>query len=580
MSDLDTGLAKEGQTAGRGAGALPILQGVLPLDARGAGRELLAGITLAALAIPEVMGYARIAGMPVVTGLYTLLVPAALFAILGSSRHLVVGADSATAAIMAATLAGLAAPASPEWMHLAGALALLTAILLLAAWMARLAFLADFLSRTVLVGFLTGVGLQVALGQLPQTLGLRAPAGDGALQAAWDAMTRLPTAQFGNAALGAGVVGLIVLLRRLAPKLPASLIAVAASLVISGWLDLRHHGVSVIGAVAGGLPPVTWPGVATAWDHIGQLLPSAAAMAVVILAQSAATARAYAARYNEPLSASRDLAALGLANAGAALTATFVVNGSPTKTQMVDSAGGRSQLAHLAMAAVVLVVLLFFTGPLADLPSAALAGVVLLIGVELIHVGEMRRIFSVRRSEFWIAAATAAAVVLAGVERAIVLAMVLSLIDHVRRGYRPHNSVLVRGEDGHAKLEPAAVPREYAPGLLVYRFGHSMYYANADVLAREVSALAAAATPPLRWFVIDMDAVDDVDFSAGATLLALQNSLSQQRVELRFLRVAHPLLQQLRLYGLVRGEAETFASVREMRHRYEGPASADAAPRS
>lgn len=558
-----------------GLGKLPHLGGILPLRGAGIVRDLIAGATLAALAIPEVMGYTRIAGTPVVTGLYTLLLPAVLFALFGSSRHLVVGADSATAAIMAAALTHLAVPASAEWMQLAGALALFCAVLLFVARLARLGFLADFLSRTVLVGFLTGVGVQVALGELGGVLGL-ASQGNGTLEKLWNTALQLPHLKAPDALVAFGVMLLIVSFRLVVPKFPAALLAVVLAILASWGLDLQGHGVGILGAVGGGLPGVHWPQMGEVLQHRRQLASTAVAMSVVILAQSAATSRAYAWKYGEKVSEAADLTALALANAGAALTGAFVVNGSPTKTQMVDSAGGRSQLAHLAMAAIVLLVLVFLTGPIAYLPRAALSGIVLLIGVDLIHVKDLRTIHSSRRSEFWVATATAAAVVVFGVEIAVVLAMLASLIDHVRRGYRPHNSLLVRGPDGHAMLVAIDAGLEYQPGLIVYRFNHSMYYANVDVLSQEVKALVSHAAPGLRWLVLDLDAVDDVDFTAGEALVELGKSLQARGVALKFMRVAAPVLAQLHRYAAVPHDVQVFTSVRDMRHSYENDRAASA----
>lgn len=566
-------LPEEGKRSGQPRIALPVFHGLLPIDGRSALRDAVAGVTLAALAIPEVMGYTRIAGTPVVTGLYTLLVPAAVFAIFGSSRLLVVGADSATAAIMAAALVPLYEPASPAWMDMAGILAILTAAILLTARLARLAFLADFLSRTVLVGFLAGVGVQVALGEVPGVLGLHADGAHGALQKTWYALLHLREANAADAAVGLGVIAVTLLLRGWSRSVPGALIAVVAALAASWMMDLQAQGVAVVGALQGGLPRFSLPGNAQEWAHVTTLVPTAVAMSVVILAQSAATSRAYAWKYNAAFNENADLTALALSNLGAGLTGAFVVNGSPTKTQMVDDAGGRSQLAHLAMVGIVLLVLLFFTGPAALLPTAALSGVVLLIGVQLVHVRELRQILAVRPSEFWVATATGATVLLAGVEQAIAVAIALSLIDHVRRGYRPRNSVIARGQDGHAQLLPVSSPEEYAPGLLVYRFSHSMYYANSDVLARELISISASADPPLRWLVLDMDAVDDVDFSAGATLASVRKILGDQGIAIKFLRASQPVARDLRSYGLLSssqtGDGVPFVSIREMRHSFE-----------
>jgi sulfate permease, SulP family len=568
-------MATRGRAASTWRTHLPVLQGLLPLRRGQVAGDLVAGATLAALAIPEVMGYTRIAGTPVVTGLYTLLLPAVLFALFGSSRHLVVGADSATAAIMAGSLVALAHPGTPQWLALAGVLALMCAALLLVARLARLAFLADFLSRTVLVGFLTGVGVQVALGELPGVLGIAAQ-GDGTLRRFWSTVQQWPSAHAADAAIGIGVIALILLVRKWAPRFPVALLAVLAALGLSWWLDLPHHGVAVVGALQGGLPGFTWPALQADWGRIGQLAPAAVAMSIVILAQSAATSRAYAWKYDEPFDEDADLVGLGLANLGAALTGTFVVNGSPTKTEMVDAAGGRSQLAHLAMSVVVLLVLLFFTAPIAWLPEAALSGVVFVIGIDLVHLRDLRSIHAVRPSEFWVAVITAVAVLVLGVEHAIMLAMLLSLIDHTRRGYRPHNTVLARGEHGQAKPLPVASAREYAPGLMIYRFNHAMYYANVEALAHEVNALLAAARPPLRWFVLDMDAVDDVDYSAAAALTALRKTTEQAHVQLKFLRLSPSVADELRRYGLLPQEAQgddAFEAVDALERRFAATAA-------
>jgi len=388
------------------------MQGVLPIRRSKIPVEMLAGLTLAALGIPEVLGYAKIAGMPVVTGLYTMLIPMVVFVVLGSSRHLVVAADSATAAILAAALTGLAVAGSEQYVRLAGLAALLAGGLLLLARVARLGFLANFLSRTVLVGFLTGVGIQVAVGQLPGMLGVSA-AGQDTLTQLTDIVRALPQVHLSDLVVSVGVVVIVLALRRAAPKIPGPLIAVIVAIGVSWAADLADHGVAVVGPVPGGLPQFSLP--ALGWDDATTLLGAALSMFVVILAQSAATSRAYAVKYEEQFSQDTDLVGLGAANLAAAFSGTFVVNGSPTKTQMVDSAGGRSQLAHLTTAAVVLIVLLLLTGPLAYLPNAALAAVVFLIAIELIDIRGMRRILACRRHEFAIALLTTAAVVVLGV---------------------------------------------------------------------------------------------------------------------------------------------------------------------
>ena len=275
---------------------VPVLRGVLPIGRAQLPVDVLAGITLAAVSIPVALGYAKIAGMPVVTGLYTLLLPMAVFAILGSSRHLVVGADSATAAILAAALAGLAAVGSPQYVRLAGLTALLARGLLLLARLARLGFLANFLSRTVLIGFLTGVGIQVAAGQLPDMLGVTAT-GKNTLARLLEVVRALPQVNGADVAVSAGVIVIVLAARWADRRIPGLLIAVAVAIIVSRAADLAGRGVAVLGPVPRGLPHLGLP--ALGWHDAAALIGTAASLFVVILAQSAATSRSYAGKYEE-----------------------------------------------------------------------------------------------------------------------------------------------------------------------------------------------------------------------------------------------------------------------------------------
>ncbi|HEX7163516.1 MAG TPA: SulP family inorganic anion transporter [Trebonia sp.] len=525
-----------------------MLRGVLPVGRARIWPDVLAGVTLAALGVPEVLGYARIAGMPLVTGLYTMMLPMAVFAVLGSSRHLVVAADSATAAILAAALAGLAVPGSARYVDLAGLAALLTGVLLLLARLIRLSFLANFLSRTVLVGFLAGVGLQVAVGQLPDMLGVTV-SGKRPLPLLADTVRALPASRGVDVAVSAGVIVTVLGTRLITRRIPGPLIAVVLAIVVGRVLDLASHGAATVGTIPRGLPTIGLP-VLDRSDATA-LFGASAAMFVVILAQSTATARAYAAKYAEPLSVPDDLSALGAANAAAAFSGTFVVNGSPTKAQMVDSAGGRSQLAQLAAAAMVLVTAALLTGPLAYLPRAALATVVFLIAVELIDVRELRRILALRRNEFAVALLTAAAVVVLGVEDGIVLAVIASVVDHLRHSYNPLNNVLVKSPAGYWQPVPVVPGARTEDGLVIYRFGTSLYYANAARLLADLRAIVGAGGP-LRWFVFDCAAVEDIDYTAFTVLSRTVEVAKERQVRFAVSTVLPAVRRQLDAYGISR----------------------------
>ncbi len=522
-----------------------LLPGILPIN--NARRDILAGLTLAMLAIPEVMGYTKIAGTPFITGLYTMMIPVILFAVLGGSRHLVVGADSATAAMMAVGLTGLASTGSPEYLALAGVLALLCGALLLTALLLKLGFLANFLSRTVLIGFLTGVGIQVALGQISSMLGIHGARHGPFHQLLYD-WQQIDSVQPYALTLSVAVVLFVIGARRISRRFPAPLIAVVLAIFISWVLDLDQKGVAIIGTIPGGLPDIALPQVEWSWSLFKTLLPIAAGMVIVILAQSAATSRAYADRYGETVREDRDLLGLAAANWGAAFSGTFVVNGSPTKTQMVDSAGGRSQLAQLTAAFFVFLVLLFFTGPLSYLPEAVLASIVFLIGLELIDLKGMKDIYAQRPWEFWVAFTTAAVVLFVGVEQGVLMAIVLSLIVHTRHGYHPKNRVVFMHQ-GQWQTRPVAQHQQASPGLMIYRFNHSMYYANCTQLVAEVEHLIDTAKPALRWFCFDCSVIDDIDYSAAAKLRQLNAQMRKDNICTVFAAASEDVLQELARSG-------------------------------
>jgi len=521
--------------------------------------DVAAGFTLAALGIPEVLGYARIAGMPVQTGLYTLLLPMAAFAVLGASRHLVVGADSATAAILAAGLTGLAAVDSPRYVRLAGLAALMTGGLLLLARVARLGFLANFLSRAVLVGFLTGVGIQVAVSQLPYMFGVTvagAGTGPGTGIRFIRVLIALPRTRPWDVAISAGVVAVVLGARLVNRHIPGALTAIAGAIILSHLADLDARGVATLGPVPHALPRLGLPTLAP--HDIEALLGTVLSLFVVILAQSAATSRAYAVKYREDVDDDTDLVGLGAANIAAAFSGTFVVNGAVGKTQIVDSAGGRSQLAQLVTSGVVLLTLLLLTGLLTDLPIAALATVVFLIGVRLVDVSGMRRLLAVRPTGFAVALVTAVAVVVLGVRNGIILAVAVSIIDHLRHTYRPLNTVLVKSATGHWEAVPVTPGARTEPGLVIHRFGTTLYYANASRLLTDVNALAGgpgSQTPrdPLRWLVLDGVAIGDVDYTAGLVLSRVIEDLHDQHVFIAISSLLDPVRRQLDRYG-IRGE--------------------------
>ena len=518
--------------------------------------DIIAGATLAAVAIPETMGYTSIAQTPIVTGLYTVIFPTMLFVLLGSSRLLVVGADSATAALLAAGLGAAAipgvTPGSQQWLGYCGVIALMCGALLVIARIFRLGFLGDFLSASVLVGFLTGVGVQVFSGQIPDMLGV--PKGTGTwFEQQWTMITSITDLNWPTFAFALGTLAIILGFKRGLPKVPGAIIAVVLSIIISAAVNADADGVAIVGPVQGGFPPiglpegVTMSGVSA---NMATLIAIAFSCFVLIIAQSAATSRSFAMKHGQPVDINRDIVGLSGANFAAGLSGTFVVNGSPTKTQILDEQKGRTQLANLTMAVIVLLVVLFFTGLLADMPKSVLAAIVFLIGVDLVDIAGLKLIARVRTSEFVIAVVTAVVVCAVGVEQGIILAIVVSILNIIRRQYRPRDYVVDVSSAGEPTFLAATPGTQSAPGLIIFRYDSELFYANANSFVDDVEKLIASAPDPVEWLIIDASSLDDVDYSAGKSLNGLLDLLAARKVTPVLARVDTSLLETLSKYGI------------------------------
>jgi len=554
-----------------------LFRGLRPLERAGALHDALAGVVMAAMDIPQVLGYSKIAGMPVVTGLYSLLLPLVAFAAFGSSRYLVVAADSATAAIFADGVSGTATPAGAQYVALAGIVAMLTATILLLARLLRLGFIADFLSRTVLVGFLTGVGLQVGISVLSEMLGIAVDSHRPVVQL-WEVFRGLPHAHLPTVALSASVLAFVFLLRRVAAKVPGALVAVLGAIAASSTWNFAGHGIATIGPVVGGIPHLGMMALLSlrtmSRKEVELLITVSASCAVMILTQSAATARVYAAKHYEKVDENVDLFGLAAANAAAALSGGFVVNGSPTQTGMMESAGGQSQMAHVVTALVVAVVLLFLTGPLQYLPTCVLGVLVFLVALRLINLKELRDILAESPQEYALAVMTAVVVVLVGVEEGIVLAMVVSLLRVVRHDYHPHSGVLVANPDGSWMLVPVAPHVVTEPGLVLYRFGAELFYANAGRFLEEVSQVVQPIPSAVKWVVVDAEAMTHLDYTAARVVQGLKKSLTEAGVELAFARAPWDLRSDFERHHVMEaiGPGRMFNRLHDAIAAFEGSA--------
>jgi len=363
--------------------------------------------------------------------------------------------------------------------------------------------------------------------------------------------------------LSAGVAALVLLLHRFAPRFPGTLLAVVGTVAASAIFDFSGHGIQVIGSVAGGLPHLSFPSLS--WGLVHRLLPVAGSCFVMIVAQSSVTARAYAAKHHQVLDQNRDLLGISAANVAAALSGTFVVNGSPTQTAMVETSGGSSQLAHLSTALVVMLVLLFLTGPLQFLPVCVLGAIVFTIAVRLVDLRGLKDLHRKSPHEWVLALVTAASVVLSGVEDGIILALVLSLLLHVRHSYQPPAAVETQTADGHWQMSALETARMAAPGLLVYWFGSDLFYANVDRFATQARKLVAESPSHVRWLVVDAGAITHIDYTASGALKELTEDLAQREVTLVLAHLNQSLKTDLDRQGLtgVIGPNRQFETLRE-----------------
>lgn len=537
--------------------------GIRPYQRAWLTRDLVAGATLAAVAIPEGLGYAKIAGMPPETGLYTCLLPVLAFALFASTRRLVIGADSATAAISAGAVGLLAAGDPALFFALSCLLAIMSGVLLILAGWLRLGFLSDFMSRSVLAGFLTGVGIQIAIGQLDGMLGVAA-SGDTTWQKFVSTVTQIPEASTPDTVLSLAVIATILGLGRVSPRIPGPLLAVVGSIVLAAALDWeQRRDIEMVGALPAGLPALNVPTAPLA--DVLALVPTALVILLVCVAQSVSTASAFAIQHDDPHDPNRDLTGLGVANIVNGLASSFVVNGSPTKTGISDKSGTQSQLAMVVLALITIPVLLFLTGIFDNLPEATLAAVVFVIALHLMKISTLRMLWRLpHRGEFWVAVSTAAFVALVGVGGGILWAIVASIVLHLAHTSRPDNVVLAVDEGDGYREEPVGPALVSVPGLVVYRFGANLFYANSARLVEDVRLLVQTAPEPLRLFVLDGSAIHGVDWTSAEAVRKAVEIVQDSGAQFVFARVngqARAELDYHRISDLVGGDAGYFPTV-------------------
>lgn len=511
--------------------------------------DVMAGLTVAAYLVPQGMAYATLAGLAPVAGLWASLLPLLIYAVMGSSRYLSAGPESSTALMTASALAPLAAGDSGRYAMLAAALAGLVGVLCVAAGLLRLGFIADLLSRPVLIGYMAGVALIMVAGQLGRLTGTTVT-GDGFIAEVRSLAHALPNVHWPTLALSAAVLAALLVLARIVPRAPGPFIAVALASAAVAVFSLDRHGIGVIGAVPEGLPPVGLSSVPL--SDLATLAAASGGVALVAFSDSMLNARVFAARKGETIDANAELRALGLCNMGSAVCHGFPVSSSASRTALGELAGARTQMYSLVALSLLLAVMLFAHGLLATFPTAALGAMVVYAAVRLIDIAAFRRLAKFRRSELILALLTACAVLIFGVLYGVLAAVGLSILDLLRRVARPHDSVLgfVPGVAGMHDI--ADYPQaQLEPGLLVYRYDAPLFFANAEDFRTRAMAAVDANPDPVRWFVLNAEANVEVDLTALDAVDQLRRDLTRRGIVFAMARVTWHLRVALDAAGLL-----------------------------
>jgi high affinity sulfate transporter 1 len=511
--------------------------------------DVIAGVTVAAYFVPQAMAYAQLAGLPAVTGLWVALGPLVLYFLLGSSRLLSLGPESTTALLTATAIAPLAAGDPERYALLAAVLALLVGAICVLGWLARLGFLADLLSKPVLVGYMAGIAVIMMTGQLGRLTG--APvSGDSPLAEVWSAIQLFDEWQLAPVLLSVTALTSLLAIARWAPRLPGPLIVVALAALVSWAAGLADKGVKLVGAVPSGLPVLEVPAITG--EDLALLALPALGVALVGYTDTVLTGRAFAARGDERIDADRELLVLGLANVSAGLVRGFPISSSGSRTAVAQVSGAKSQVYSLVAAAVIVTTLLFAGPLLSTFPIPALGALVVFAALRLIELGEFRRIAAFRRSEFLLAVATTVGVIALNVLYGVLVAVGLSVLDVLRRVARPHDGILgyVPGIAGMHDVDdyPDAQP---VPGLVVYRYDSPLFFANAEDFHRRALAAVDTAETPVRWLLLNTEANVEIDITAIDALDSLREELAGRGITLALARVKQDLRDDLQASGFL-----------------------------
>ncbi len=511
-------------------------------------RDVVAGIVLAAILIPQGMAYAQLAGLPAVTGLYTTVACLVGYAVFGPSRVLVLGPDSSISPLILAAITPLLAGGDPATaIALAGMLAVLVGITEIGLGVGKLGFVADLLSKEVQVGYMNGLAVTIIVGQLPKLFGFSTSA-DSFLSEVRAFFDGLDGTHAATLAVGVGVFAVLLVMPRVSRRLPAVLVAVVGATVLSAVLNLADHGVDTVGSLPRGVPAPSLPW--TSASDIPPLVIAAIGITLVSLTDTIATAASFAARRGEEVEPDQEMIGMGAANIAAGLFQGFAVSTSGSRTAVAEQSGAKSQVTGLVGAALVVVLLVFLNSLLADLPQAALAAVVIVAALSLTDVAILRRYLEIRPSAFWVSLTASAGVILLGVLQGIVVAVALAILLFFRRSWWPHGAVLGRVSEEEGWHDLGSYPdAEQLPGVVVYRWEAPLFFANAGEFRQQIRRLARERDP--MWIVLQCEAITDVDVTAGGMLENLDDELNATGIHLAFAELRGRLQELLLSYGLM-----------------------------
>lgn len=521
------------------------------LTLRALPRELLAGVTLLAISVPVNIGYAQIAGLPPTAGLYALVVPAVVYALIVSSRQLVASPDAAASALVASSLGGLAVAGSADYLALALAQAIIGGVVFVLCAVFHLGFLADFLSKPILIGFVSGLALDILVSEIATMLGVTITSSAGFITRVSELLSGLGEVNVWTIAIAAASLLVLMVGRRFAPLVPWALIVLVASTTIVVLTGIESHGVRTLGAVEKGAPSFGWPMIdGSQWLA---LVPSALSLTMVAMSEGLLVSRAFGERRGYRVNADRDLLAFGAANIASGLTGGFTIGSSTSRTAAMDHAGSRSQVPALVTAAGTLLLLVFGTSLLEHIPSPAIGAIVAVAVLPLLDVREFVSLWRLSRFEFAIAVACFLAALLIGPVAGIVIAIVLALVNLARRAANPAIDVLSTTDSpDHSLLPVMGEVTQTAPGLIVLRFAAPLFFANAGVFEEAVKTAVVEAGPdPLADLVLDLEAVTDIDVTAAERFHAVQDWLAEHGVRLHYSRVRPDLELRLEHFGLL-----------------------------